>query len=62
MFLIILGTFGIMVKKSTTERLESNKKLGGYVSEVLYAIKVVVSFGQEKRELNKFEEFSLKAK
>jgi ABC-type multidrug transport system fused ATPase/permease subunit len=51
-----------MVKKSTTERLESNKKLGGYVSEVLYAIKVVVSFGQEKRELNKFEEFSLKAK
>ena len=51
-----------MVKKSTTERLDSNKKLGGYVSEVLYAIKVVVSFGQEEKELNKFEKFSLKAR
>jgi len=39
--------------------MESNKKLGGYVSEVLYAIKVVVSFGQEERELKKFEEFSI---
>ena len=42
--------------------MESNKKLGGYVSEVLYAIKIVVSFGQEERELKKFEEFSIKAR
>jgi hypothetical protein len=46
-FFIILGTFGIMVKNITTDRLEINKQTGGVVSETIYAIKVVVSFGRE---------------
>ena len=46
-FFIILGTFGIMVKKVTSDRLDVVKELGGVVSETLYAIKVVVSCGGE---------------
>ena len=53
-FLIILGTFGILVKKSTSERLDAIKVMGGVVSETLYAIKVVASFGRESEELAKF--------
>ena len=50
-FLFILSTFGILVKKSTGQRLESIKVMGGVVSETLYAIKVVASFGREEAEL-----------
>lgn len=32
--------------------------MGGVVSETLYAIKVVVSFGQEEKELEKFKEWT----
>jgi ABC-type multidrug transport system fused ATPase/permease subunit len=46
-FFIILGTFGILVKNSTGERLDAIKQMGGVVSEILYAIKVVISFGRE---------------
>ena len=46
-FFIILGTFGILVKNSTGERLDAIKQMGGVVSEILYAIKVVISFGKE---------------
>jgi ABC-type multidrug transport system fused ATPase/permease subunit len=54
-FFIILGTFGIMVKNITTDRLDINKQTGGVVSEILYAIKVVASFGREQLELEKFK-------
>ena len=50
-FFLILGTFGIMVKKSTADRLEIIKQMGGAVAETLYAIKVVASFGREKKEI-----------
>ena len=53
-FLIILGTFGIMVARITAARLELIKQMGGVVSETLYAIKVVASFGRENEEINKF--------
>ena len=53
-FLIILGTFGVMVAKITAARLELIKQMGGVVSETLYAIKVVASFGREKEEIDKF--------
>jgi ABC-type multidrug transport system fused ATPase/permease subunit len=55
-FFIILGTFGIMVKKVTSDRLNVVKELGGVVSETLYAIKVVVSCGGELKEMAKFTE------
>ena len=32
--------------------------MGGVVSEILYAIKVVISFGRESQELEKFCRFS----
>lgn len=57
-FLIILGTFGIMVKKSTGDRMNAIQVMGGVVSETLYAIKVVASFGQEEAELQKFAKYS----
>jgi ABC-type multidrug transport system fused ATPase/permease subunit len=46
-FFIILGTFGIMVKNVTTDRINAIKELGGVVAETLSAIKVVSSFGRE---------------
>lgn len=61
-FFIILGTFGIMVKKSTGDRLDTIKQMGGAVSETLYAIKVVASFGREKKELQKFIRWSEKTR
>ncbi len=60
-FFIILGTFGILVKNSTGERLDAIKQMGGVVSEILYAIKVVISFGRENLELDKFYKFSEQA-
>lgn len=60
MFFLILGTFGIMVKKITTDRLDIIKQTGGVVSETLYAIKVVASFGREELELEKFKKQSKK--
>ena len=59
-FFIILGTFGILVKKITEQKLETTKQVGGVVSEILYAIKVVVSFGREEKELEKFKECAKK--
>ena len=53
-FFVILGTFGIMVARITAARLEVIKQMGGVVSETLYAIKVVVSFGRETEEIDKF--------
>ena len=59
-FFIILGTFGILVKRITSERLETVKQVGGVVSEILYAIKIVASFGREEKELDKFKECTRK--
>lgn len=44
-FFFILGTFGILVKKITAAKFDIVKQIGGVVSETLYAIKVVTSFG-----------------
>jgi len=59
-FFMILGTFGIMVKKITAAKFDIVKQMGGVVSETLYAIKVVTSFGQEAKELDKFKEWTSK--
>lgn len=53
-FLLILGVFGIAVKKSTLAKLDAVKQLGGVVEETLTAIKVVASFSKEDREIDKF--------
>jgi ATP-binding cassette, subfamily B (MDR/TAP), member 1 len=53
-FFVILGTFGVMVARITAARLEVIKQMGGLVSETLYAVKVVASFGREREEINKF--------
>ena len=58
----ILVVFGLMVKKSTLDKLNVIKELGGIAEETLTAIKVVTSFGREQRELEKFTEYSLKTR
>ena len=45
--LTILVVFGMMVKKSTLDRLNVVKELGGSAEATLTAIKVVTSFGRE---------------
>jgi ABC-type multidrug transport system fused ATPase/permease subunit len=62
MLLFVLVFFGMKVKKTTAERLEVIKELGGVVEETLTAIKVVTSFGREDREMAKFIGVSEKTK
>jgi len=57
-FFLILGTFGIMVKKITAAKFDIVKQMGGVVSETLYAIKVVTSFGREETEIEKFKKWT----
>jgi hypothetical protein len=49
-----------MVKNITEARLNVNKEVGGMVSEVLYAIKVVASHGTEAQEVEKFIKWTKK--
>ena len=57
-FFLILGTFGILVKNITAARLDILKEMGGVVSEILYAIKVVASFNTEEEEVEKFKKWA----
>lgn len=52
----ILAVFGRMVQKSTLDKLNVIKRLGGVAEETLTAMKVVTSFTREERELEKFTE------
>jgi ATP-binding cassette subfamily B (MDR/TAP) protein 1 len=45
--LMIIGVFGMQVKKSVSDKLNVVKQLGGIAEETLTAIKVVTSFGRE---------------
>jgi ABC-type multidrug transport system fused ATPase/permease subunit len=60
-FLFILAIFGRQVRSSTLEKLDITKGLGGIAEETLLAIKVVVSFGREEKELQKFNNWVQKA-
>lgn len=42
-------------------KLETIKGLGGVAEEILTAIKVVIAFGREEKEVDKFYRWSLKA-
>jgi hypothetical protein len=46
--------FGRQVKSATMVRMATQKKLGGIVEEILTAVKLIVSFAQEKKEVDKF--------
>lgn len=59
---LILVVFGLAVKKSTINKLNVVKELGGIAEETLTAIKVVTGFSREQRELEKFTEFSVKTR
>ena len=49
-FILLLSTFGLMVRKSMIDRVNAVKGLGGVAAETFSAIKVVVSFGGEEIE------------
>ena len=56
--LAMIGIFGMKVKKTTLEKLNVTKQLGGIAEETLTAIKVVSSFGREDREGDKFAKWA----
>jgi ATP-binding cassette subfamily B protein len=56
--LAIIGIFGMMVKRSSLNKLDVVKQMGGVAEETLTAIKVVAGFTREDRESQKFEKFS----
>lgn len=58
---VILGAmiiFGSQVKKSTLEKMEATRQLGGVVEESLGAIKLIASFANEEKEVAKFEKLA----
>lgn len=60
-FFIFLGVFGSLVKRSTSDRIETIKAMGGIAAETISAIKVVASFGGEEKEIQKFCRWAQKA-
>jgi ABC-type multidrug transport system fused ATPase/permease subunit len=54
-FVLVLSTLGLIVKKSMIDRLNAVKGLGGVVAETFSAIKVVVAFGGEELERKKMQ-------
>ena len=46
-----VSLFGKQVKVATFRKVAASKQLGGIVEESLSALKVIVSFAQEDREL-----------
>jgi ABC-type multidrug transport system fused ATPase/permease subunit len=52
--IVVMLLFGRQVKSASMSRMIAQKKLGGIVEEILSAVKLIVSFAQEKREVNKF--------
>jgi len=58
--MILMGVFGMQVKKSAIEKAMIVKKLGGLVEESLTAVRLIASFANEKKEEEKFRKFSEK--
>ena len=50
--------FGIQVKKQSIAKIAAQKKLGGLIEETLTAVKLIASFAQEDKEMNKFEKLA----
>ena len=58
MILFVLGLFGNQVKKQAIAKMTAMKKLGGAIEESLTAVKLISSFAQEKKELDKFSKLA----
>ena len=50
----MVKNFGKRLHLATIEKMKETHKLGGFTEEVLSAIKVVVSFGQETTSVQKY--------
>jgi hypothetical protein len=59
--LIFISIFGKAVRNASIKKMGVAKKLGGVVEESFSAIKLIVSFAQERREIKKFEKFAQEA-
>lgn len=54
LMIILLGVFSALVKGAFLQKAQSLKELGGIVEESLSSIKLIVSFANEKKEVDKF--------
>ena len=52
---IVIAMFGGQVKNAAISKIMVTKELGGIVEESLSAIKLVISFANEDKEIAKFE-------
>ena len=50
-----MSIFGSLSKVESFKNLEANKELGGFSEESLSALKLIVSFAQEKRAVELYE-------
>ena len=46
-FILLISGYGALAKGQTIAKITQNAKLGGYTEEILGALKLVISFGQE---------------
>jgi ABC-type multidrug transport system fused ATPase/permease subunit len=57
---ILMGVFGVQVKKATIAKIGVVKKMSGAVEESLSAIRLIASFANEEKEEKKFMNLSSK--
>jgi len=55
---IIMVFFGVHVKNATIAKMGVVKKMAGVVEESLFAIKLIASFANEDKEVEKFEKYA----
>jgi ABC-type multidrug transport system fused ATPase/permease subunit len=60
--LLTVTVFGGAIKTVSFKKLEVSRQLGGMIEENLTAIKLIVSFAQEKKACDKYAELAAKAK
>lgn len=55
LIVITMSIFGQLSKAESFKKIEANRELGGFSEESLSALKLIVSFAQEKRAVELYE-------
>ena len=57
-----MSVFGRQVRKASIAKIQIGKELGGVVEETLSSVKLITSFAQEQKEIEKFKKIANIAK
>jgi ABC-type multidrug transport system fused ATPase/permease subunit len=57
-FFTLIAIFGIRIRKITAAKMAIMKKLGGVIEESFSAIRLIASFANENKEIDKFRKLA----